>query len=379
MDNKILGFGFEPDCNKHHFLVDIPQNKDLDVKVYERYKWDSGGKQISELPEDAVYRSNCKIELAHLKWDAIKPALESFLNKNLKAMKKPSARFAIGQNAVEEELGKEMLVLLWAVRDKEISVFPTAVTNWQNLSSEERRWLYTMTNLSISKNDDNKGWRMALSYAITEKLERNTLAKKESGIERERESVGELKKPANSFGFDPEECQHHFLVRIPNIKNNDNDIKVFERYTWDNADRNDQETDIISNDLVNPHEKVVISREKWEAVKAVIENTLNATLKKTGRKLGKFMNGNNAVERLLGKEMMVLLWAIEGCKVDVVPNAIANWQALSREERWWLFTMTNATTGTSNDRRGWRMALRYALTDNPIEEQGMSLFENLYK
>ena len=42
---------------------------------------------------------------------------------------------------------------------------------------------------------------------------------------------------------------------------------------------------------------------------------------------------------------------------------------LSREERWWLFTMTNAVTGHADDKRGWRKAIRYALTENPIDDE----------
>lgn len=30
--------------------------------------------------------------------------------------------------------------------------------------------------------------------------------------------------------------------------------------------------------------------------------------------------------------------------------------------------MTNAATGHANDKRGWRKAIRYALTENPVEE-----------
>ncbi len=48
--------------------------------------------------------------------------------------------------------------------------------------------------------------------------------------------------------------------------------------------------------------------------------------------------------------------------------AIKNWLGLKPEERWWLFTMTNAATGhaISGRNKGWRKAVRYALTENPI-------------
>ena len=35
--------------------------------------------------------------------------------------------------------------------------------------------------------------------------------------------------------------------------------------------------------------------------------------------------------------------------------------------------MTNAATGGINDKRGWRKAVRYALSENPIEESNKQL------
>ena len=44
------------------------------------------------------------------------------------------------------------------------------------------------------------------------------------------------------------------------------------------------------------------------------------------------------------------------------------------EERWWLYTMTNASTGHAiNDKgKGWRKAVLFAFTENPISEGGQS-------
>ena len=71
---------------------------------------------------------------------------------------------------------------------------------------------------------------------------------------------------------------------------------------------------------------------------------------------------------MLGKELTVLAWAIEDADPSTVPTAIANWQGLAAEERWWLYTMTAAATGNylAGRGRGWRKALRYALTENPV-------------
>ena len=72
----------------------------------------------------------------------------------------------------------------------------------------------------------------------------------------------------------------------------------------------------------------------------------------------------------LGKELCILCWAVEDASPDDIPNALHNWEALAPEERWWLYTMTNAATGHAINGRGkgWRKALRYALTENPVSE-----------
>ena len=97
--------------------------------------------------------------------------------------------------------------------------------------------------------------------------------------------------------------------------------------------------------------------------------------------MGKFKIGDIPVERLLGKEMILLLWAIEDSDPKLISTAVKNWLGLSQEERWWLFTMTNAVTGNAYDKRGWRKAIRYALTENPVDEQGLqgNIAEYLYK
>src|SRR3546814_10989873 len=78
--------------------------------------------------------------------------------------------------------------------------------------------------------------------------------------------------------------------------------------------------------------------------------------------------GENLVNRMLGKELVVLAWAIEGADDKVLGRAVRNWIGLKPPERWWLFTMTAAASGRAEDgQRGWRMALFYALTENPDE------------
>jgi len=177
------------------------------------------------------------------------------------------------------------------------------------------------------------------------------------------------------FGYNPCETKQHFLVNIP--AGTKDPISVYERFSWDEDTR--IQTSELSSDACRC--KVIVSRNKWKLVKSAIEIELNKRLKETNKTIGKFKAGQNPVERLLGKEMVLLLWAIEDCDPSVINTAIRNWLGLSHEERWWMFTMTNATTGNYSDHRGWRIAVRYALAENPIQEKGVQgkITELLYK
>lgn len=160
------------------------------------------------------------------------------------------------------------------------------------------------------------------------------------------------------FGFNPVESRHHFLVCIPN--KDDGTIVIYERFAWQ-----EEQPQQINHYEDKP--KAEISKHKWKLLEDALKIEFNNRLKKLKKPAGRFQ-GQTPVERLLGKELLVLVWAVEDCDPAVIPTAVRNWLGLCPEERWWLFTMTNAATGGVHDKRGWRKALRYALTENPIEE-----------
>ncbi len=160
------------------------------------------------------------------------------------------------------------------------------------------------------------------------------------------------------FGVNPIISKNHFYVIIP--PNNNENIQVYERFNWtDNEEQKIEKADIL---------KVEMSKYKWKKISVDLTTEFNIRLKKDKIKTGKFITGGTPIDKLFGKEMMILLWAIEDCDPSVIPTAIRNWKGLMPEERWWLYTMTNASTGRMNDKKGWRIALRYALCENPVEE-----------
>ena len=66
--------------------------------------------------------------------------------------------------------------------------------------------------------------------------------------------------------------------------------------------------------------------------------------------------------------------SIEECDPFLISTAMRNWLGLVPEERWWLYTMTNASTGhaVNGKGKGWRKAGHFALNENPGSESGQS-------
>lgn len=168
-------------------------------------------------------------------------------------------------------------------------------------------------------------------------------------------------KPA--FGFDPDESMHHFLVTIP--RGALSDIRISEHLTWDPETGS---SEVTGGGRQDGQIRVVLARPKWDAVADELRAELNRRLRQQGRKPGSWKTGANLVRRELGKELVLLAWAIEDADPALIPHALANWKGLVPEERWWLYTQTAAATGHGiHDRnKGWRKAVRYALTENPV-------------
>jgi hypothetical protein len=186
------------------------------------------------------------------------------------------------------------------------------------------------------------------------------------------------------FGFDPSESKHHFLVIIP--KNAIGKVLIYERFEWGTEY---EESNKISGELSMfdpPDQKIdqrfdrlkcELTRTKWKEIETAVKTEFNQRLKEYGQKSASWKQGQNAMQRLFGKELTLLCWAIEDCDLKVIPTAIKNWHGLKPEERWWLYTMTNASTGEANTKYGWRTAIRYALTENPVTDkyQQRSIFD----
>lgn len=166
--------------------------------------------------------------------------------------------------------------------------------------------------------------------------------------------VLETKKPVIhtlGFGVPATSDPHHFKVLIP--RGNTGKVKISEYLGLQSA----------SPDAV-VIDRVLLERPRWTAIRLEVQRVFNARLVAHGLKPSAWKVGENQVDRLLGKELCVLAWAIEKLDMSKISIAVRNWLELRPEERWWLFGMTvRATGGITDAGKGWRAALQHALGD----------------
>lgn len=166
-----------------------------------------------------------------------------------------------------------------------------------------------------------------------------------------------VKHPTLGFGVPASSDPHHFKVIIP--KSSTGKVQISE---YLGLQAQSEEFSVV--------DRVQLDRTRWTAIRAEVQRAFNARLKSYGLETSSWQVGENMLDRLLGKEICILAWAIEGMEIDNIPVAVRNWLALSPEERWWLFGMTAKSTGSVEDRDvGWRIALRHALGDIVQTEQ----------
>ena len=188
--------------------------------------------------------------------------------------------------------------------------------------------------------------------------------------EKSRRSIG--------LGFVPEEARHGFRIIVPKGTASGDAVLISEHRGNDLNHLGELEDSCLDALSTNdPSLRVVIDRGRWLALAPAFWEEANRRLRANGLTTAKFQKNPSKpvpVHPSLGKELCILCWAVEEALPSDIPNAIHNWEALAPEERWWLFTMTVATTGQAMQKGiGWRKALRAALADSPfVKGEGMS-------
>lgn len=159
------------------------------------------------------------------------------------------------------------------------------------------------------------------------------------------------------FAYCPEIRRHHMVVDLP--------TRLAEEVviTEDVSDRE------------SPREKARLPLRYWRELQQPVTAEFNRRIRESedlkGCRRGAFTRGHEVpVDLLLGRELLVLLWAVEPwenpAEADPVflyiPRALETWLGMSPEERWTLYRLTNAQAGHEADRgKGWRRSLRYGL------------------
>lgn len=164
MEADMSGFDVADIYREHAFLVQIPRSATGVIHVHEVF----GG---PPKPEDREWRPETvlRAELSRARWDAISAELRLELNRRLKALGRKGGRWSVGDNPVQRLLGKELLVLAWAIELEDVSdeELHVALRNWLGLKPEERWWLYTMTAAATGQaHQTGQGWRGALRQAL---------------------------------------------------------------------------------------------------------------------------------------------------------------------------------------------------------------------
>lgn len=158
-------------------------------------------------------------------------------------------------------------------------------------------------------------------------------------------------RPTLGFGVPATSDPHHFKVIVP--RSNTAPVQVSEYLGLQALSAEQYVID-----------RALLDRARWSAIRAEVQRAFNARLGMHGLRPSAWKAGDNPVDRLLGKELCVLVWAVEHMEMEKIPVAVRNWLALRPEERWWLFGMTAMSTGGIGDGdKGWRLALRHALGD----------------
>jgi len=153
----------------------------------------------------------------------------------------------------------------------------------------------------------------------------------------------------HGFGVPNDPLPHQFLIRIPTGRADP--VEVWE-------DFGAAAVGTAAQKLC----RAAVPRDTWRQVADGVKSHLNRRLKEKDLKGSRFGSGDNRVERILGRELCVLAWAVEDATPDEAAIAFTRWSSHRPEELWWLFQQIDKDGGEwDSPKTGWRIAIRHAL------------------
>lgn len=112
-------------------------------------------------------------------------------------------------------------------------------------------------------------------------------------------------------------------------------------------------------------EQVAVAGAVWKSIDQRVMRVLAqdmADAERPGKKAPRLKAGLNRITPLIGRELALLLWALEEEGGATHKEAILHsWRELAREERWWLYA--KAAAPGQRKGAGWRRALFHALAE----------------
>jgi hypothetical protein len=168
--------------------------------------------------------------------------------------------------------------------------------------------------------------------------------------------MGEARSATRGFGYQAERAGGYYFE----VRSSAAGIAVLERF----AATGDSET---SAKRTEQRERATLNALRWNLVQSTVASDFNHRLQQAGLRPGRWLKQATPLAPHFGKELVLLIWAIDDQEPTVIPRMLANWRGLAPEERWWFYTTINASTrARANDRSyGWMAAIKIAFLDEP--------------
>lgn len=163
--------------------------------------------------------------------------------------------------------------------------------------------------------------------------------------------MSERRTGTRGFGYQPaRSAGYHFEVRhAPS-----GGISVWERFGG-------------AAEGEKARERARLSPHRWSPVQGAVAADFNQRLQQARITPGRWMKQVTPLAPHFGKELVLLIWAIEDQDLTLIPRMLANWRGLAPEERWWFYTTINASprSRAADQSYGWKAAVKIAFLDEP--------------